>query len=79
MGPNATFRNDSFDTDTLFNPTSTTPPFFQIFDPAFLSILGPSPSFREIASNATYAFAHEAPIYNEATDELFFAANDRGP
>ncbi|KAJ3933060.1 MAG: D-lactonohydrolase-like protein [Lentinula lateritia] len=77
MGPNADFRNDSF--TVLFNPTSTTPPFFQIFDQRFLAILGDAPSFREIASNATFAFAHEAPVYNEPTDEVFFSSNDGGP
>lgn len=76
MGPNADFRNDSF--TVLFNPTSTTPPFFQIFDQRFLAILGDAPSFREIASNATFAFAHEAPVYNEPTDEVFFSSNDGG-
>ncbi|KAG6864490.1 hypothetical protein C0991_009171 [Blastosporella zonata] len=76
-GTNATFRESSF--DTFFNPTSTTPPFFQIFDRAFLSILGPNPSIREVASNATFAFAHEAPIYVADTNEVFFASNDGGP
>ncbi|KAF5381757.1 hypothetical protein D9615_005449 [Tricholomella constricta] len=75
-GTNTTFRESSF--DTFFNPTSTAPPFFQIFDPSFLSILGPNPSIREVASNATFAFAHEAPIYVAATDEVFFASNDGG-
>ncbi|KAJ3757120.1 D-lactonohydrolase-like protein [Lentinula raphanica] len=77
MGPDGPFRNDSF--NAFFNPTSTTPPFFQVFDKRFLTILGENPSFREIASNATFAFAHEAPIYNEPTDEVFFSSNDGGP
>ncbi|KDR79179.1 hypothetical protein GALMADRAFT_223420 [Galerina marginata CBS 339.88] len=75
LGQNATFRDSSF---TLFNPSSTQPPFFQIFDPAFLTILGPSPSLHEVASNATFAFAHEAPVYVPETDEVFFASNDGG-
>jgi len=62
-----------------FNPTNATPPFFQVFDQAFLDILGPDASIVEIASNATFAFAHEAPVYVPATDEVFFASNDGGP
>lgn len=31
-----------------------------------------------IASNDSYAFAHEAPIWVEGTDEVFFAANSGG-
>ena len=78
MGPNATFRTSSSDPRTFFNPTSTEPPFFQVFDEAFLSILGESASIHQVAVNNTFAFAHEAPIYNEETDELFFASNDGG-
>jgi hypothetical protein len=78
MGPNATFRQNAFDNTTLFNPTASTPPFFQVFDEAFLQILGPNATIRQVAVNDTFAFAHEAPIYNEATDELFFASNDGG-
>lgn len=75
LSPNGPFRQNTFDP---FNPTNTSPPFFQIFDKSFLAILGSSPSIREIASNATFAFAHEAPIYDPATDEVFFASNDGG-
>jgi len=74
IGPNGTFRTDA----QLFNPTNTTPPFFQVFDPAFLDILGDSPSVRAIASNDTFAFAHEAPVWIPQTDEVFFASNDGG-
>ena len=77
LGDNATFRENSF--STTFNPTSTPPPYFQIFDEAFLSILGPKPSIREVASNSTFAFAHEAPVFVPATDEVFFASNGGGP
>ncbi|KAG6884537.1 hypothetical protein C0993_010293 [Termitomyces sp. T159_Od127] len=76
-GSNITFRESSF--GTFFNPTSTPPPFFQIFDPDFLAILGPNPSVREVASNSTFAFAHEAPVYVPDTNEVFFASNDGGP
>ncbi|KAK0444224.1 calcium-dependent phosphotriesterase [Desarmillaria tabescens] len=76
LGANASFREDSF--DSHFNPTNTTPPFFQVFDRSFLAILGSSPSIHEVASNDTFAFAHEAPIYDPSSDEVFFASNDGG-
>lgn len=76
LGASGAFRESSF--DEFFNPTNTTPPFFQIFDEGFLSILGKSPSIRQIASNSTFAFAHEAPIFNAPTNEVFFASNDGG-
>jgi hypothetical protein len=44
-----------------------------------LEILGPSATFDLIASNDTFAFAHEAPIYSPTTDEIFFVSNDGGP
>lgn len=77
IGANGTFRQSSFDSG--FNPTGTEPPFFQIFDPDFLKVLGKAPSITEIASNATFAFAHEAPIYDATLDSVFFASNDGGP
>ncbi|KAF8953596.1 calcium-dependent phosphotriesterase [Flammula alnicola] len=77
LGTNGSFRDSAF--TQFFNPTSTPVPFFQIFDPAFLAILGPNPSFNEVASNATFAFAHEAPIYVPETDEVFFASFTGGP
>ncbi|KAK0437813.1 D-lactonohydrolase-like protein [Armillaria borealis] len=76
LGANASFREDSF--DSHFNPTNTSPPFFQIFDRSFLAILGSSPSIHEVASNDTFAFAHEAPVYDPSSDEVFFASNDGG-
>ena len=77
LGQNATFRSSSF--TEFFNPTNTTPPFFQAFDPAFFDVLGPNPSIRVIASNPGFAFAHEAPIWVQKTNEVFFASNDGGP
>ncbi|TFK69998.1 calcium-dependent phosphotriesterase [Pluteus cervinus] len=71
------FRNSSF--TQFFNPTNTEPPFFQIFDPGFLDILGPNPTFNQVASNSTFAFAHEAPVYVPELNEVFFASNDGGP
>ncbi|KAI0764122.1 D-lactonohydrolase-like protein [Irpex lacteus] len=76
LGQNATFRSNAF--SDLFNPTNTSSPFFQVFDPAFLDILGPKPSIRAIASNPGFAFAHEAPIWVPRTNEVFFASNDGG-
>lgn len=77
MGPNGNFRNSSF--TQFFNPSNTPVPFFQVFDKAFLDILGPNAAFHEVAANATFAFAHEAPIFSPDTDEVFFASNDGGP
>jgi len=77
LGPQGPFRNSS--STPFFNPTNTEPPIFQIFHPDFLGIIGSSASFHQIASNATFAFAHEAPIYVPETDEVFFASNDGGP
>ncbi|THH16198.1 hypothetical protein EW146_g4402 [Bondarzewia mesenterica] len=77
LGVDGNFRNNSF--TEFFNPTCTKPPFFQVFDASFLSILGSNASIRAIASNSTFAFAHEAPIWNPSTDDIFFASNDGGP
>ncbi|KAJ6583029.1 calcium-dependent phosphotriesterase, partial [Mycena vulgaris] len=76
VGPNGTFRESSFDSG--FNPTGTAPPFFQILDQSFLKVLGKTPTITEIASNDSFAFAHEAPIYDAALDSVFFASNDGG-
>ena len=77
LGANSpTFRNSSG--TQFFNPTNSSVPFFQIFDDSFRSLLGSSPSLHLIASNDSYAFAHEAPIWVESTDEVFFAANSGG-
>jgi gluconolactonase len=73
---NSNFRNSSV--TQFFNPTHSTPPFFQIFEESFKSLLGSSPSLHLIASNDSYSFAHEAPIWVESTDEVFFAANAGG-
>ncbi|KAJ7879388.1 D-lactonohydrolase-like protein [Mycena leptocephala] len=75
IGSSGPFRTD---TSGFFNPTNTTPPFFQIFDRAFLDILGPSPSIRLIASNESFAFAHEAPIWIPETGEVWFCSDEGG-
>jgi gluconolactonase len=77
LGSETPPRQSSF--ATFFNPTNTTPPFFQIFDQEFLNILGPSASIQVVAENDSFAFAHEAPVYSPATDEVFFASNAGGP
>ena len=76
MGNNGSFRQSAF--TQLFNPTNASPPFFQVFDSEFLTILGDSPSIRIIASDPDFAFAHEAPIWLPETDEVTFASNDGG-
>ncbi|KAI0051556.1 calcium-dependent phosphotriesterase [Auriscalpium vulgare] len=76
LGSNGTFRDSS--TATFFNPTNTTPPFFQVLDPSFLTVLGPKAFVRAVTSNPDFAFAHEAPIWDPQTDEVFFASNDGG-
>ena len=77
LGNNGSFRTDAF--NQHFNPTNTTPPFFQVLHPDFLKILGPSATIRAVAANPTFAFAHEAPIWVPESDEVFFASNDGGP
>lgn len=70
------------DPRALFTPPAVaarSPPFFQVFDAAFLDVLGPAPSIRVIAANESYAFAHEAPVWLEQLDELWFCANAGGP
>uniref|UniRef100_A0A8H7XJ86 SMP-30/Gluconolactonase/LRE-like region domain-containing protein n=2 Tax=Psilocybe cubensis TaxID=181762 RepID=A0A8H7XJ86_PSICU len=74
LGQNATFRQNFKD---FFNPTNSTPPFFQLFHPGFQAILGSNAFVRRIATNTTFAsgsFAFEAPIFNPPTNELFFAS-----
>ncbi|KIJ08996.1 hypothetical protein PAXINDRAFT_120077 [Paxillus involutus ATCC 200175] len=62
-----------------FNPTNTTPPFIQIFDPSFLEVTGPNATIRLIASNPGFAFAHEAPIYVPDLNLVFFSSSNSGP
>ncbi|KAF8990431.1 hypothetical protein BDQ17DRAFT_369019 [Cyathus striatus] len=73
LGQNASFRPSS---STPFNPTNATPPFFQIFDESFISLLPGQKSFiKQIAFNDTFVFASEAPIFNPGTNELFFTSS----
>ncbi|KAF8921425.1 hypothetical protein CPB85DRAFT_329490 [Mucidula mucida] len=78
MGPNATFRQSAFDPAEYFNPTNSRPPFFQAFDASFFDVLGDSPSIHQVAENATWAFAHEGPVYIPYTDEVIFASRAGG-
>jgi gluconolactonase len=76
VGANYTaWRNSS---TVGFNPTNTTPPFIQVFDPSFLDIIGPSATIRSIASNPGFAFAHEAPIYVPDLNSVFFVSAGGG-
>ncbi|KJA24287.1 hypothetical protein HYPSUDRAFT_65771 [Hypholoma sublateritium FD-334 SS-4] len=76
LGQNATFRQGNSRT-LLFNPTNSTPPFFQVFHPDFLSVLGKNAFVRQIAVNKTFGsgFAFEAPVFNAPTNEVFFASS----
>jgi len=78
LGNGGKFREASFNSEEHFNPTNAPPPFFQIFHPEFLAVLGSSPSIRLIASSSRYAFAHEAPVWIRDTDEFFFSSDAGG-
>ena len=61
-----------------FNPTNTTPPFMQIFDPSFLEITGSNATIRLVASYPGFAFAFEAPIYVPDLNVVLFASKAGG-
>ncbi|PPQ81044.1 hypothetical protein CVT25_014574, partial [Psilocybe cyanescens] len=74
IGSNGRFRNSSTEE---FNPTSTEPPFFQIFDSGFLNIIGSDPTFNIVPTNTSVlSFVREAPVYVPDTDGLFFTGFD---
>jgi gluconolactonase len=52
---------------------------FHVYDPEFYAIIGPNPKLSRVFSNPDYAAAHEAAVYDEPTNTLFFAANAGGP
>ncbi|VDB92370.1 unnamed protein product [Peniophora sp. CBMAI 1063] len=61
------------------NPHNATPPFFQVFQPAFLAnVLSPQATIIRIAYDPDFAFAHESPIWIRESDELWFSSNDGG-
>ncbi|KAI9566142.1 calcium-dependent phosphotriesterase [Boletus coccyginus] len=66
------------DSSVGFNPTNTTPPFIQIFDPSFLEVSGVDATIRLVASYPGFAMAHEAPIYVPELNIVFFASNAGG-
>lgn len=70
------FRMDTF--EQHYNPTNNTAPFFQVFDDEFLKVIGSNPSLNIIASDESFAFAHEAPVWVPNTDEIFFCSNAGG-
>lgn len=56
-------------------PIDPTRPFV-VIHPSFEAVLGPNPSLRIIAKvNDGTQFAHEAGVYFEKTDEVFFTSN----
>jgi len=61
-----------------FNPTNTTPPVIQIFDPSFLKVTGVDATIRLVASHPGFAVAHEAPIYVPELNLVFFASYPGG-
>ena len=73
MGANYTQwrTNDTF---AGFDPTNTTPPFIQFFDPSFLDVTGSNATIRLVASNPGWAFAHKAPIYVPDLNVVFFTS-----
>ncbi|KAI0777466.1 D-lactonohydrolase-like protein [Trametes elegans] len=77
-GDNGSWRSDV--NTELFNPTNASPPFFQVFDSAFLDILGPSATIREIASNPTFAvdIDHNNQISSINLSEVTAAINAAG-
>ncbi|KAH9837864.1 D-lactonohydrolase-like protein [Rhodofomes roseus] len=77
LGEHGSFRQNSF--TEFFNPTNTSPPFFQIFHPEFLRVLGDRPTIRTIASRPGTIFAHEAPVWFPESDEVFFGSHCQGP
>ncbi|KAJ9091906.1 hypothetical protein QFC20_007515 [Naganishia adeliensis] len=73
-----------FNYSTPFLPPSvnlstakTTP--FHVYHPDFHTIIGPSPRLSVVWSNPEYAAAHEAPVFHEGSNALFFAANAGAP
>lgn len=76
MSESGNYRQNSF--TEFFNPTNSSPPFFQIFHPEFLRVLGERPSIRAIASRPGTIFAHEAPVWSPETDEVFFGSHCLG-
>ncbi|KAJ6561497.1 calcium-dependent phosphotriesterase [Mycena vulgaris] len=77
LGTTGAFRATGF---VPFNPTNATLPCFQVFDDAFYDIIGhgAAAALFAVTSDPTFAFAHEAPVWVPATDEVWFASNGGG-
>ncbi|KAF8996733.1 calcium-dependent phosphotriesterase [Cyathus striatus] len=71
LGANGTFRSQP---RALFNPTNTTPPFFQIFDESFFDLLPQQAFIKQVAANTTSPFAFEAPISTPLQKRCFSLA-----
>jgi gluconolactonase len=52
---------------------------FHVYDPEFYNIIGSNPKLTRVFSNPNYAAAHEAAVYHEPANAIFFAANAGGP
>lgn len=51
------------------------PAAFELHDPRFLDITGPSPTLEVLLKNDDFPFAHEASVYIPSKDELFLTSN----
>ncbi|KAK4159308.1 Gluconolactonase [Cladorrhinum sp. PSN259] len=52
---------------------------FHIYDPEFLDIIGPNPTFTIVAETPKDPIFHEAVVWHKATDEAFFVQNAGNP
>lgn len=48
---------------------------FHVHHPDFLDIIGQSPTLTKIADTGKNPLFHEAPVWYEPTDEMFFCQN----
>ena len=63
--------------DVSLTAAKSTP--FHVYHPDFHKIIGPNPRLTLVWSNPEYAAAHEAPVYHQPSNALFFAANAGAP
>ncbi|KAI5830481.1 calcium-dependent phosphotriesterase [Schizophyllum commune Tattone D] len=49
-----------------------------LFDKTFAHMLGKGARITEVARNDSFAFAHEAPIWDPKTEDVYFASNAGG-
>ncbi|KAL1702074.1 hypothetical protein EV121DRAFT_282138 [Schizophyllum commune] len=50
----------------------------EVFDKTFAHMLGKNARITEVARNDSFAFAHEAPIWDPKTEDVYFASNAGG-